>query len=150
MKDDFRKVATRLPAGIAVLLLVVACAGIAPPVRDELYPTDFSVDPGQELGSRMQQLGYELQQLDLALAAEHDEPPNLQQEVTGILREIERIADDVLDRDIPANHPFLLSDMSDFLADVRRARAAASESPPSYYMVGRLSGGCVNCHRSNR
>lgn len=137
-----------------VLMMIVfplaACSDFSGAFRQFTYPSDFNYSNRQELGSRMQQLGYELQQLDLALASEHDERPDLQQHVIGILLEIERIGGTVQAGDTGANHPFLQDDMASFLANVRQARIGTSLNPPRYYMAGRISGGCVNCHRVER
>ena len=133
-----------------VAVLLTSCGNMTASVRDEIYPTDFNVDDGEALSSRMRQLGYELQQLDLALASDYDGRTDVQQTVVSSLRQVERIAGLVRAADIPANHPFLEEDMTEFLANVREARSAAADNPPRYYMAGRISGGCVNCHRANR
>jgi hypothetical protein len=114
------------------------------------YPSDFSNVDGLELESPMQQLGFKLQQLDLALAAEHDERPDLEQHVGDILLEIERIGGNIQAGDMLSDHPYLQDDMANFLNDVRQARLATSRNQPRYYLAGRISGGCVNCHRANR
>jgi hypothetical protein len=79
-----------------------------------------------------------------------DQPANLQQLVTTNLQEIERIAGFLQTSDISTDHPFLRDDMNEFLVDVREARQAVSSSPPRYYMAGRITGKCINCHRINR
>ena len=139
--------------GITLTLLAMAtsaCAELTPTVSHEIYPPGFDVESGQPLNSRMQQLGVALQQLDLTLASRADQPANLQQQVIGNLREIERIADFLQAGDISTNHPFLREDMDDFLLDVREARQGVSASPPRYYLAGRITGKCINCHRANR
>jgi len=138
---------------IILVLLATAistCAEMTPTVRHEIYPPGFDIESGQPLNSRMQQLGVALQQLDLTLASQEDQPANLQQQVTTNLQEIERIAGFLQASDISTDHPFLRDDMGEFLADVRAARQAVSVSPPRYYMAGRITGKCINCHRANR
>jgi hypothetical protein len=95
----------------------------------------------------MHQLAYELQKLDMALADEYDLSPNLQQKVINNLRNIERIAEYLQTGDFSTRHPFLQDDMERFLINVRRAKIDASGDSPRYYMTGRISGGCVSCHR---
>ena len=52
--------------------------------------------------------------------------------------------------DAGSSHPFLQDDMAEFMDDVRQARMSAALTPARYYWAGRLSGGCMNCHRTNR
>ncbi|MBT4582884.1 MAG: hypothetical protein HOD07_12530, partial [Gammaproteobacteria bacterium] len=105
---------------------------------------------GEELRSRMHQLAWELQQLDLALVTELDNNPAFQREVTDTLSNIERIAGYLQSGDISSRHTFLEDGMDRFLTDVRRARTDATLGSPRYYMAGRISGACVNCHNANR
>jgi len=131
-------------------MTVTSCAELTPSVRHEIYPPGFDTAGGQPLNSRMQQLGVALQQLDLTLASQADQPANLQQQVITSLQDIERIAGFLQASDISTAHPFLRDDMDEFLVDVREARQAVSASPPRYYMAGRITGECINCHRINR
>ena len=140
-----------LAAGLTVIVLALAaCSELTPTVRHEIYPAGFDSTSPAELNSRMLQLGNELQRLDLALASQEDDPPDLQQRVVGSLREIERIAGFLQSGEINTNHPFLRNDMSVFLGDVRAAQQSAASSPPRYYLAGRITGSCINCHRANR
>lgn len=133
-----------------VLLLLVGCNDIAATVRQVTYPPDFTYVTTDELQSRMQQLAYNLQQLDQALADETADSPELQQDVAERLRNIERIGSSIQAGEAGSNHPFLEDELAGFLANIRQARMAVARNPPSYYMVGRISGGCVNCHQVNR
>ena len=139
------------PLGLILLtFLLITCSDFARAVRTVTYPPDFVYVDSQQLRSRMQRFGYELRQLDLALANADSENPELQQQVVEILRNIERLGSDLQAGDAGSNHPFLQDGMPALLADVRQARMGASLNPPRYYMAGRLSGACVNCHRINR
>lgn len=136
---------------LAILVMAIsACAEMTPTVEHEIYPLGFDVESGQPLNSRMQQLGVALQQLDLTLGSMEDQPANLQQLVITDLQEIERIAGFLQASDISTDHPFLRDDMDQFIDDVREARQGVSSSPPRYYMAGRITGKCINCHRANR
>ena len=134
----------------SVLLLLVGCNDIAATFRKFTYPPDFTYVSTDELQSHMQQLAFELQQLDAELADETGGSPGLRQNVVEKLRNIERIGSSIQAGEAGSNHPFLQDDMANFLANVRQARMAATLNPPRYYMAGRISGGCVNCHRVNR
>ena len=150
MKEITRPLNWRAMSLALLALAMSTCADMTPTVRHEIYPPGFDVESRQPLNSRMQQLGVALQQLDLTLASLEDQPVNLQQQVIGSLQEIERIAGFLQDSELSTNHPFLRDDMNEFLVDVRTARQAVSTSPPRYYMAGRITGKCINCHRANR
>lgn len=141
----------------AILLLPVffaisGCSGsdIAAMVRKVTYPPDFKYVTGDELRSNMNQLAYQVQLLDNALAGIDTEQFSQLQQVLGALRNIEKIGSRLQVGDEGTNHPFLQDFMRDFVSDVGRARNAASSNPPNYYLAGRVSGGCVNCHKVNR
>jgi hypothetical protein len=142
--------AIKKPALAGIVAVLSACGNMAPPVEYGLYPTDFSVGVDPVMSTGMQQLGYQLQQLDLALMGAHDQRPDLSQYASSILLEVERIAGFLQAEDISVNHLFLRDDMNSFLTDVRQAREHTSMSPPQYYLAGRISGACINCHRTNR
>jgi len=135
---------------IGLPLTLLSCSDLAGTVRQVTYPPEFTYVNRDELNSRMHELGYELQLLELALAPEHDPLLDQQQEVVGILRNMERIAGAIQAGEAGSNHPFLQNDMAAFLATIGHARTAAALDPPRYYGAGRVSGGCTNCHRMNR
>ena len=53
---------------LSTVLAIGGCSDFAPVVREFTYPPDFKYVSGQELRSRMDQLAYQLQLLDQALA----------------------------------------------------------------------------------
>ncbi|MDA1371693.1 MAG: hypothetical protein O2971_13160 [Proteobacteria bacterium] len=148
----YQKLLTNVRISFFALLITLpsACNNFAGMVRQVTYPPDFNYVSTQELRSSMQRLGFQLQQLDEALAEDSFQRIDQQQQVLGILRDIEDIGSNLRAGDAGSNHPFLQDYMSAFLVDVRQARMGASLNPPHYYMAGRVSGGCVNCHRVNR
>lgn len=120
---------------------------------DIANPPPFDYAGGAELRSQMHRLAFELQQLDLALVAESsgDEADRGSQDViVSHLRDIERIGTDLREGDMSTVHSFLRADMDSFLSTVDRARRAAENNPPRYYMAGRVSGACVNCHQTRQ
>jgi hypothetical protein len=123
---------------------------MAAAMRKVTYPPNFKYVSPDELRSSMQQLAYQLQQLDEALMPDIPQDTAQQQKVVGVLGKIERIGSKLQGGNAGASHPFLQDFMQDFLADVDRARSAASLAQPRYYLAGRVSGGCLNCHKINR
>ncbi|MCB1670762.1 MAG: hypothetical protein R3F41_15985 [Gammaproteobacteria bacterium] len=141
----------RTITGVIVLVMSLsACGGAARLIRQATYPPDFNYVSGDELRSSMDQLGYQLQRLDQALAPAETGQDVSQQEVLSVLGDIERIGTNLRAGEGGSNHPFLEDHMNDFVVQVGRARIAARMDPPSYYLAGRVAGGCVNCHRVNR
>ena len=135
---------------VVVLIILSGCGDTAGLIRQVTYPPDFNYVTGEELRSSMDQLGYQLQRLDLALVPAEAGRPVERQEVLDVLSSIERIGANLRAGEGGSNHPFLEDHMSDFVVEVGRARIAALMNPPSYYLAGRVAGGCVNCHRINR
>lgn len=135
---------------LMLTLALVSCSDLAGTVRKVTYPPGFTYVSRDELDSRMHELAYELQQLDLALAPERDALSEQQQQVVGILRKMERIAGGIQAGEAGSNHPFLQNDMTSFLTILGQARASASMTPPQYFGAGRVSGSCTNCHVKNR
>lgn len=110
-------------------------------------PPPFDYADGTELRSQMHRLAFELQQLDMALTSGMERDRNSQDEIVSHLGNIANIGDDLRQGDMSTNHTFLRNDMANFLSTVNRARMAAQNNPPDYYMAGRVSGACVNCHQ---
>ncbi len=98
----------------------------------------------------MEQMAFQLQLLDQALAENNVVRPAQQQQVLGSLGNIRRIASNLQAGEAGSSHPFLQDFMKEFVSDVEQARNTAALDPPSYYFAGRVAGGCVNCHRVNR
>lgn len=132
------------------LLALLGCSNNPDSFPQIASPPPFDYIDGQELRSNMHQLAFELQKLDLALMTETDDSPNFQREIVDSLENIERIGGFLLEGDFSTRHPFLQDGMTRFLADASRARADAARTPPRFYMAGRISGGCITCHRDNR
>jgi outer membrane murein-binding lipoprotein Lpp len=132
-------------------LLVAGCSNeFSAAVRKVTYPPDFKYVTAKELRSNMEQLALQMQLLDLALKPENSDKETQQQQVLDALGKIQKIGVSLQAGDAGASHPFLQDMMTHFVDDIRRARTAASMEPPKYYLAGRVSGGCVNCHKANR
>lgn len=137
-----------LPLSIVLALGGCNYSGDAFPAVASPPPFDF-ID-GEELRSGMHELAFQLQQLDMTLMTAYLDEPSFQRDIVDKIRNIERIAGHIAETDLAVRHPFLLDDMDRFLSDVTRARMDAERGVPRYYMAGRISGGCITCHRENR
>ncbi len=135
---------------VSAAISISACSNTAAVIRKVTYPPDFKYVSGQELRSYMSQLAFQLQQLDLSLAESNTVQPARQQEVIDILGRIETIGEKLQAGEAGSNHPFLQDYMGNFVNDISHARIAASLNPPIYYLAGRVTGSCTNCHKINR
>jgi len=144
------RLCARLLAVLTLILALVACSDFAGTVPEVTYPSKFNYVNREEITSRMHVFRYEIQQLDLALAHESKALLDRQQQVVDILDNIGHIASSIQADVAGSNHPFLQNDMATFLATVGQARTAATLNPPRYYGAGVVSGGCINCHLTNR
>ena len=143
------KSSIRFLAMLTLGLTISACSsgdGMFPQIAN---PPPFDYADGEELRSGMHQLAFELQRLDAALLPMDAQDTSTQSQVIDSLRNIERIAGRLREGDMSSRHTFLRDDMGNFLATVTRARMNAEANPGRYYMAGRVSGACVNCHQSN-
>ncbi len=66
--------------------------------------------------------------------------------IIGLLNQMEKEALTLGAGARQTNHLLIDEHIDEFRADVRRALRAVEEEPPSYYLVGRLSGSCLACH----
>ncbi len=144
----------RIMAGIAFagsMVFGLASCGASdagfPPIGK---PPAFDYADGDELRSTMHRLAFELKQLDLAMIGEDYRDTMFQQQIVNHLDNIERIGADLRQGDLASRHQFLLGGMTDFLNNVERARMHAESNSPRYFLAGRVSGNCVNCHDTVR
>ncbi|VAW57796.1 hypothetical protein MNBD_GAMMA07-1635 [hydrothermal vent metagenome] len=137
---------------LTIMLTMGGCSDFTAVVRKVTYPPDFKYVTGQELRSHMDALAFQLQLLNKTLIENNNGQSKLdqQQQVLGILREIELIGSSLQAGEAGSNHPFLQDYMKKFLSIVVQARRSASSNPPNYYFVGRVSGGCISCHNAHR
>jgi hypothetical protein len=135
---------------VAVMVVISGCTNTAAMIRKATYPPDFKYVSGQELRSKMNELAFQVQVLDQALLANDDDPASRREEVLTTLRNIERIGVGLRAGEGGSNHPYLQDFMSNFVSDVVQAQLAITMSPPRYYLAGRITGGCTNCHKVNR
>lgn len=112
-------------------------------------PPPFDYVDGQELRSDMHQLAFALLKLDNELGRDLEQNPPDQQDVVQTLQRIKEIGEGLQADELRARHPYLVSGMYRFMNDVDQALFQASLRAPRYYMAGRISGSCVNCHRAN-
>jgi len=150
MKSATLKILGRSMFGIVALSAVAACSngtgGAFPQIAN---PPPFDFVDGANLRSRMHQLAFEVQRLDIALSSGEARDNYAQPAIVESLRNIERLAGVIRSDELSVRHTFLQSDMSRFISTVGRARMSAEANPPRYSDAARVTGACVNCHQIN-
>ena len=150
MKSQTNKPILRIVVSLIAVFSLAGCNTNSDSFPQIANPPPFDYIDGEELRSGMHQLAFELQQLDMALLDAYVDRPSFQRQIVDSIQNIERIGGYIQETDLAVRHPFLQDDMDRFLSDVNRARMDAERSVPRYYMAGRISGGCINCHSANR
>lgn len=150
MKSQINKPVLRAVVSLIAVFSLAGCGANSDSFPQIANPPPFDYIDGENLRSNMHQLAFELQQLDMALLDAYVDRPSFQRQIVDSIQNIERIGGYLQDTDLAERHPFLQDDMDRFLSNVRRAREDAERNVPRYYMAGRISGGCINCHSENR
>ena len=139
----------RCCATLLASLIVVSCSSSDGSYTSQVgSPPPFDFADGEVLRSHMHQLANSMQRLDMSLMVLEERGQAAQLDVISELRDIERIAGVLEEGDLSTTHRFLRNDMQLFLVNVRRAIRDAERSPSNFNTAGRVSGGCVNCHRT--
>tara|TARA_B110000444_G_scaffold246018_1_gene267104 strand:- start:2787 stop:3239 length:453 start_codon:yes stop_codon:yes gene_type:complete len=150
MKTQISRPALRAAVCLITVFTLAGCSTNSASFPGIANPPAFDYADGEQLRSSMHQLAFELQQLDMALLDAYVDRPSFQRQIVSSIQSIERIGSHVRETDLAIRHPFLRGDMDKFLSDMRRAKRDAERSVPRYYMAGRISGGCISCHNTNR
>ena len=133
---------------VALVLGAVACADLPAKVRRVTYPPDFRYIEHSQLESAMWRLAYDVRELDQLMrtppidAAKHDAAVRL-------LNDLLVATDALRGGGQPTNHPMLTAHVGQFRRDVSLALAGVQADPPSYYLVGSVTGACLVCHGSS-
>lgn len=129
----------------ALVLGAVACADLVAKMRRVTYPPDFRYIERSQLQSAMWRLAYDVRELDQLMrtppidAARHDATVRL-------LNDLLVATDALRGGGRPTNHPLLTDHVGRFRLDVSLALAGVQADPPSYYLVGSVTGACLGCH----
>lgn len=136
---------------MAVIVLLSSCAEI----RLLTYPADFTWIGKEHLKTTMHEMGNSVSNINDLL--EQDTNTSFQQSL--IVDELDLIESyaisltgetqwSISDQDKPkTNHPQINDSLDEFIESIEKARWQAQATPPNYYGVGRITGGCSTCHR---
>lgn len=130
---------------LLAVLGLVACATTGKAVRTVTDPPGWRWLDDAELRSTMHELGRLVRQLDGLLNG----PPLdvvQQQQVVGLLDEMESLAVGLEGAGAPSGHPEFDEMAPRFRAFVGTAKHGVQQEPPSYYAAGTITGACMYCH----
>ncbi len=130
---------------VAVVLtaVVTGCAL----VRKATYPPDFVYLEKTQVVGAMAELNVDLWRIDDIIAGSETILPYKREEIIGILRHMETVANRLGAGPRTTNHLFIDDNIDAFKEQVLEALRFVEKEPPNYYFAGRLSGGCMACHQ---
>jgi len=128
--------------------LVQACSSTLEQTRRHTYAPSFNYISDEELQQSMWQLAAGVSSLERILAPESVVTADDRLDVIRILERMEAVVAELGPEGLPSNHPRITRHAGGFRAQLERARRAVEREPPSYYLAGTISGGCLACHGS--
>lgn len=136
---------------VAVVLLGAALlVGSCATVRKATYPPDFVYLSPSEVRGSMNQMSSSIARLDDILGAGRRMTPGEHAEIVRILAELESVAKRLGAGGRDTNHLLIDQHIDQFQVELQQAQSAVEQTPPNYYLAGRLSGSCLACHIHQR
>ena len=137
-----------VPLRLIILALLVAgfvsgCAATG----NATYPSDFVYLERKKIKSEMALLSTNLRQLDEILLDSSTVSSEQQEQVLAILNRIDMSTETLASGGVRTNHLIIDDHIDQFRSEVNDAIRNARANPPNYFALGRLSGGCVGCHK---
>jgi len=123
--------------------LVAGCAQI----RKATYPSDFVYLEKKQIKTEMALLGFYMRQLDQILLDDSTVSSEQQQQILALLAKIDASTLTLGAGSVTTNHLVIDDHIDQFKNEVEIAIRNARADPPNYFALGRLSGGCVGCHK---
>ena len=123
--------------------LLIGCAQI----RKATYPDDFVYLEQKQVKSKMVLMSSYMRRIDEILAEDSTVSSAQQEQIIKILSSIDATVDSLGAGNIRTNHLLIDEHIDEFKTEVSIALRDARSDPPNYFALGRLSGGCVACHK---
>ena len=123
--------------------LIMGCAAI----RKVTYPDDFVYLEQKQVTGKMLLLSSYMRQIDEILLDDSTVSSAQQERIIQILSSIDKTVDSLGAGNIRTNHLLIDEHVDEFKTEVTVALRDARSDPPNYFGLGRLSGGCVACHK---
>jgi len=123
--------------------LLIGCAQI----RKATYPDDFVYLEQNQVTNKMVLMSSYMRRIDEILAEDTTVSSAQQEQIIKILSSIDATVDSLGAGNIRTNHLLIDEHIDEFKTEVSVALRDARSDPPNYFALGRLSGGCVACHK---
>ena len=149
MQSTQRKCRTALFATLVIAFgSAVACSGPHAIGSKSKAAPEFRTISETQLQSAMWQLAAGVEELRGIFAERAPISREQRQQVIGILGQMIAAADELGPDGVSSNHARITENLTSFREKLEIALGAASRNPPSYYLVGHISGTCLACHGS--
>lgn len=151
-KTDSNPVQHGIPCRRQVRWLVISLVGASlligcAQIRKATYPPDFVYLEQNQIRSEMALLSLYMRQIDEILLDDSTVSSEQQEQIIKILSKVDSSVDSLGAGNIRTSHLVLDDHIDQFKSDVTVALRDARSDPPNYFALGRLSGGCVACHK---
>ena len=148
-RSRFSAVAGILVAA-CVLSSAIACQSGYRPLRESVYPPDFTYVPKSRVKSSMWILAAEIHHLDELLRTAPDASNlRVQRDVQATLRRLSAAVEQIDRPGQTTQHPALNQHLQRFAERLVQAQRGAERTPPNYFQASALSGSCFLCHQSS-
>jgi hypothetical protein len=148
------KYSIAITSALVSVLFVNGCSTLYPSIRSVTYAPDFTYVETAKIKSDMAKMARHIYLLDTLLLDTIDDPKQPDEThrkaVLSSLNTISSVAAGLKAKSDFTNHVFLEGQMQQFIAEVDRARVAASLPQPRYYFAGKVAGACSSCHTIHR
>jgi hypothetical protein len=133
---------------ISMLLMSISgCQnGILENVRKVTYPPDFNYISEQKLTDTMQTFAWYTTLLDNNLRDTASVTRDQRLSAISILKKMEKLSLQLGTESLSSNHNIISFNIDQFREKITDARIGLQQEPPNYYLVGEVSGYCLNCH----
>ena len=141
------KATLRYPILLAVLLALGGCQnGALETVRKVTYPPDFNYISKEKLRTTMQTFAWYATLLDNNLRDIREVTTEQRLQAVRILEKMEKLTHELGNESLSSNHAVVSNNIGRFRQNIIDARKGLLVEPPNYYLVGAVSGYCLDCH----
>lgn len=132
---------------VLCLLLLTGCQnGVFETVRKVTYPPDFNYISREKLTDTMHTFAWYTTLLDNSLRDTSVVTKEQRLSAIEILQKMEKLSMELGTATLSSNHDIVSFNIDQFRQRIIDARKGLQQDPPNYYLVGGVSGYCLNCH----
>ena len=132
---------------VTCAVLISACqSGVLDTVRKVTYPPDFNYISEEKLQNTMHAFAWYTTLLDMKLRDTSAITREKRLSAIDILDKMETLSVELGTQSLSSNHNIISFNIDQFRQRIVDARNGLQQEPPNYYLVGSVSGYCLNCH----